>query len=75
MRLLTFASLLYEQIKNMSYYDPLADSWTKIGDLPKGINTPVCDFSLRINGHDWMYCESGDPHTKFSFKRKIKTGV
>jgi len=64
----------FKQTKDISYYDPLDGpngKWTKIGDLPSAINTPVCDFSLDINGEDWMYCETGNPYVGFSKRRKI----
>ena len=62
-------------MSDVSYYDPLEDSWTWIGELDGPINTPVCDFSLDVNGQDWMYCESGSPYGKKSYRRKINTGI
>jgi len=66
--------IIFKQTSDISYYDPLDGpngKWTKIGDLSKAINTPVCDFSLNVNGEDWMYCESGSPNRSFSKRRKI----
>ena len=56
----------WAKTSDVSYYDIPSDSWKKIGDLPEALNTPVCDIS---NG--WLYCESGHPHSRFSYKRQL----
>lgn len=44
---------------DISYYDIDTDTWTKIGDLPKEKNTPVCVIYPDWNGgDDWLHCES-----------------
>ena len=53
--------------KDISFYDITTDTWTKIGELPNAINTPVCDIG--VDGY--LYCESGWPNGTFSHKRKI----
>jgi hypothetical protein len=51
---------------DISYYDIPTKTWTKIGELPDALNTPVCNI------HDgYLYCETGKPYSKFSHKRKI----
>jgi hypothetical protein len=52
--------------KDISYYDIPSNTWTKIGDLPGGINTPVCD----IKGGT-IFCESGYATGSFSYKNQI----
>jgi N-acetylneuraminic acid mutarotase len=52
---------------DVTFYDIDEDKWTKIGELPDKINTPVCD----ING-EWLYCQSGHISKEFSYRRKIK---
>jgi hypothetical protein len=56
----------YGKTADVSYYDIPSDTWTKLGDLPEALNTPVCDIK-----NDVLYCESGFAWSKFSFKRKI----
>jgi hypothetical protein len=51
---------------DVSYYDIPSNSWTKIGDIPNAIHTPVCDM---YNG--WLYCETGYADTRFSKKIQI----
>ena len=51
---------------DISYYDIPTDTWTKIGDLPEALNTPVCVIRDGI-----LYCETGHPWSKFSYKREI----
>jgi Kelch motif len=41
------------KITDVSYYDIPSDTWTKIGDLPKAKNTPVCAINAGM-----IYCES-----------------
>jgi hypothetical protein len=55
-----------QKIADISYYDTVTDTWTKIGDLPSAINTPVCDISGRT-----LYCDSGWDTGKFSRKAGI----
>ena len=52
---------------DISYYDIPSDTWTKIGDLPEALNTPVCDM---YDG--WLYCETGHPRARFSYKIQIE---
>jgi hypothetical protein len=51
---------------DVTFFDIDEDKWTKIGQLPDAINTPVCD----ITG-DWLYCQSGHIDGNFSVRRKI----
>jgi N-acetylneuraminic acid mutarotase len=51
---------------DLSYYDTPSDTWTKIGDLPAAINTPVCDIK-----NDAVYCESGYATGLFSYKNQF----
>lgn len=41
---------------DIHYYDIGSDSWTKIGELPGSVNTPVCDIDFE-GGMYW--CETG----------------
>lgn len=52
---------------SIHYYDVPSDTWTKIGDLPNPVNTPVCD----ISPDGYLYCESGWANWNYSFRRKI----
>jgi N-acetylneuraminic acid mutarotase len=55
------------KLSDISYYHVPTDRWTvSIGQLPKALNTPVCD----ISGEYW-YCESGLVYGKFSYKIRI----
>jgi hypothetical protein len=54
------------KISDVSYYDIPKDEWIRIGDLTLPINTPVCDH----NG-GYLYCETGRPKDKFSWRRQI----
>lgn len=70
--------LTFAQTSDISFYDPLDGpdgKWTKIGDLPWAINTPVCDISLDLNGQDWLYCETGNVYGTYSYRRKINLSV
>jgi hypothetical protein len=51
---------------DISYYDIPTNTWTKIGDLPEALNTPVCVIRDSI-----LHCESGHPWSKFSYNREI----
>ena len=55
--------------RDVSYYDVPSDTWTKIGDVPKRINTPVCDVD-RTGG--WYYCFTGFSRDHFAWKIKIE---
>ena len=54
---------------DVSYYDIASDSWSKIGDLPNAINTPVCDVDIEGG---WYYCFTGWATGKFATKIKIE---
>jgi N-acetylneuraminic acid mutarotase len=54
------------RLADISYYDVPSDTWTKIGDLPSPINTPVCEISNGV-----LYCDTGWDSGKFSTKIKI----
>lgn len=41
---------------DVHYYDIGSDSWTKIGELPGSVNTPVCDIDFEAGMY---YCETG----------------
>lgn len=59
--------------KDISYYEPESDSWTSIGELPHGLNTPVCVVS-KINDEDWLLCETGWVSSHYSCRRKMVLG-
>jgi N-acetylneuraminic acid mutarotase len=48
------------------YYSIEANNWTKIGDLPVALNTPVCSIL-----NDWVYCQSGVAWGNFSWKAQL----
>jgi hypothetical protein len=57
---------------DISYYAIDTDTWTKIGDLPRSLNTPVCDIVRNLNGSDWVYCNTGPVSTNnFNTRRRI----
>ena len=53
---------------DISYYDIPTDTWTSIGNLPRAIRTPVCDFSS--DGY-YFYCFTGNIKGRFSFRIPI----
>jgi hypothetical protein len=55
--------------KEIHYYDIPSDSWTRIGEFPAFINTPVCAIDYE-NG--MLYCETGYVSGRFSEKIKIE---
>ena len=57
----------FGKTKGVYYYSIPDNSWTKIGELPNAINTPVCD----ISPDGYFYCESGWANGIFSYRRKI----
>jgi len=57
----------FGKTKGVYYYSIPDNSWTKIGELPQAINTPVCD----VSPDGYLYCESGKPDYPFSYRRKI----
>ena len=56
----------FGQTSDVTYYDIKTDSWTKIGELPDRLNTPVC----AIFG-EYYYCQSGHINKSFSWRRKM----
>jgi N-acetylneuraminic acid mutarotase len=56
------------KVSDVTYYSIATDTWTKIGDLPMGINTPVCDINTVTNT---IYCETGSLGSTFSHYRQI----
>lgn len=54
------------QFSEITYYDIELNNWTKIGDLPYKLNTPVCDI---IN--NMLYCQTGSIEQEFSWRRQI----
>jgi len=62
-----------QRVSDISYYDPEADKWTSIGEVPTGLNTPVCDINT-VNGEDWLFCETGWTATDYSYKTRIGFG-
>jgi len=56
---------------DISYYEPNSNTWTSIGTVPNGLNTPVCDINT-VNGEDWLFCETGWVGAEYSFKRRIQ---
>jgi hypothetical protein len=57
---------------DVTFYNIATDTWTKIGDLPNGLNTPVCDINRNTNtGFSTLYCETGYVSGSFSYKRQI----
>jgi Kelch motif len=57
------------KIKDISYYDIPTNTWTKVGELSTAINSPVCDIDFK---NKVLYCETGNPGTKFSKKISIE---
>jgi N-acetylneuraminic acid mutarotase len=53
-----------ERLNDVTYYDIATDTWTKIGELPVRVNTPVCDIHRPSNT---LYCETGYVTGKLSF--------
>jgi N-acetylneuraminic acid mutarotase len=62
-------SNLIGKITDISYYDIPTNTWTKVGELTKAINSPVCDIDFK---NKVLYCETGDPGGKFSKKISIE---
>ena len=60
----------YGKISDISYYDIPTNTWHSIGNLPRAINTPVCD----IHG-GYLYCNSGIIKGKFSFRIQISNSL
>jgi hypothetical protein len=60
-----------KRTSNISYYAIDTDTWTKIGDLPENMNTPVCDIVRDLNNSDWVYCNTGPIGGFFAWKTKI----
>jgi Kelch motif len=58
----------WQRTPDVTYYDIATDAWTKIGELPFGINTPICDINRVTN---MLYCESGGLNFAFSWKRQV----
>jgi N-acetylneuraminic acid mutarotase len=56
---------------DISYYGVDSNKWTKIGDLPFKMNTPVCDIVRNVAGSDWIYCQTGQIGGVYSWKRRI----
>jgi hypothetical protein len=57
-----------QHLSDVTYYSVETDSWVKIGALPEGLNTPVCDINRNTN---MLHCETGYVSKGFSFKRQI----
>lgn len=56
----------YGKISDISYYHIPTNTWTSIGNLPKAINTPVCDIN-----DGFLYCETGRLKNKYSYRIQI----
>ena len=56
--------------RDISFYNPTDDTWTYIGDLPNGLNAPVCVIT-EIDGSDWVMCETGWTNNNYSRRRRI----
>jgi hypothetical protein len=57
---------------DISFYSIETDTWTKIGDLPRSLNTPVCDIVRNLNDSDWLYCITGNVGSRdFHTRRRI----
>jgi len=59
-----------QRTSDISYYEPSSDTWRNIGQIPIGLNTPVCDISYLEDG-DWLYCETGWTAGDYSYKVQI----
>jgi hypothetical protein len=59
------------QTTDISYYDILSNTWTKVGDLPTKVNTPVCDIAQLSNGNNYLYCQTGKVDQPSPFRRQI----
>jgi Galactose oxidase, central domain len=53
---------------DVTFYNIATDTWTKLGDLPHKLNTPICDINHNTNT---LYCENGLLTENFSYKRQI----
>jgi N-acetylneuraminic acid mutarotase len=58
----------WSRVPDVSFYGIDTNTWTKIGELPFGINTPVCDINRATN---MLYCESGGATFPYSHKRQM----
>ena len=58
----------YGKISDIGYYDIPTNTWRSIGNLPRAINTPICDIQ-----RGYLYCESGLLTGKFSFRIQISS--
>jgi Kelch motif len=56
---------------DIHYYSIVTDTWTKIGNLPAKINTPICDL-VDLEDGKYIYCQTGFIRPRFSFRRKIE---
>lgn len=54
---------------DVSYYDAQSNTWTKVGDLPTALNTPVCDIDFEGG---WYYCFTGFANGDFAQKIRIE---
>lgn len=59
------------QTSDIHYYNIQNNNWYTIENLPKLINTPVCDIVYIRNDGDYLFCQTGDPGKEFLFYRKI----
>jgi hypothetical protein len=61
------------KLSDIGYYHIPTDSWTSIGDLPKALNTPVCDIVTQGDEttSSWLYCATGFIRGKFDYKIQI----
>lgn len=46
----------YGKTKDITFYDITSNRWTKIGELPNALNTPVCAIDYAAGMY---YCETG----------------
>jgi hypothetical protein len=58
-----------KKTRDVSYYDIPSDTWTHLGNMTKGLNTPVCDIDFVNN---YLYCETGVKTGSFSQRIRIE---
>jgi hypothetical protein len=61
---------LRHKTSDISFYSFDTDTWSKIGDLPQIVNTPVCDvvYDYMNTRKDYLYCQTGPVNKKFSWR-------
>jgi N-acetylneuraminic acid mutarotase len=56
-----------QMTSDISYYSIDTNTWTKIGDLPRALNSPVCTIAADF----YIYCQGGLIREQFAVRRQI----